>query len=65
MNIKNLGISLMALICLITLASLDFVLIPLVLKWILSWFGVGFSFLQSLTIVIFFNVITYGMRKRG
>ena len=65
MYIKNLGISLMALICLITLASLDFVLIPLVLKWILSWFGVGFSFLQCLTIVIFFNVITYGMRKRG
>ena len=65
MNIKNLGISLMALICLITLVSLDFVLIPLALKWILSWFGVGLSFLQCLTIIIFFHVITYGVKKKG
>lgn len=65
MNLKNLGISLIALVCLITILSLDLVLIPLVLGWILSWFGVGLSYLQCLIIIIFFNVLTYGMRKRG
>lgn len=65
MNIKNLGISLMALICLITLLALDFVIIPLGLKIILSWFGVALGFWQCLLIVIFFNIVTYGFRKKG
>ena len=45
--------------------SVDLVVIPLGLKIILSWFGIALGFWQCLLIVIFFNVVTYGFRKKG
>lgn len=47
------------------IVSVDLVVIPLGLKIILSWFGVALGFWQCLLIVIFFNVVTYGFRKKG
>lgn len=47
------------------IVSVDLVVIPLGLKIILSWFGVALGFWQCFLIVIFFNVVTYGFRKKG
>lgn len=61
----NIIIGLIAILLLLFLVALDFVIIPLGLKIILSWFGVALGFWQCLLIVIFFNVVTYGFRKKG
>ena len=61
----NVFLGLVAIITLIILLAFDFLIIPLILKSILSWFGVALGFWQCLLIVIFFNVVTYGFRKKG
>lgn len=56
---------LIAILGILLILSVDFVIIPLGLKIILSWFGVALGFWQCLIVVIFFNVVTYGFRKKG
>ena len=56
---------LIAILGILLILSVDLVIIPLGLKIILSWFGVTLGFWQCLLIVIFFNVVTYGFRKKG
>lgn len=61
----NIIIGLIAILLIIFLLALDFIIIPLGLKTILSWFGVALGFWQCFAIVIFFNIVTYGFRKKG
>ena len=56
---------LIAILGILLIFSVDLVIIPLGLKIILSWFGIALGFWQCLLIVIFFNVVTYGFRKKG
>lgn len=55
---------LLAVILLVVLVAFDFILVPLLIKAVLSWFGIYFSFLQCLVISILINVITYGFRRK-
>lgn len=61
----NVFLGLVAIITLIILLAFDFLIIPLILKSILSWFGVALGFWQCLIIVLFFNIVTCGFRKKG
>lgn len=54
-----------AILGILLIFSVDLVIIPLGLKIILSWFGVSLGFWQCLIIVLFFNIITCGFRKKG
>ena len=56
---------LIVILGILLILSVDLVIIPLGLKIILSWFGIALGFWQCLLIVIFFNVVTYGFRKKG
>lgn len=42
----------------------DLWFIPWALMNIIGWFGVTLSFWQCLLIVLFFNLVTYGFRKK-
>ena len=61
----NVFLGLVAIITLIILLAFDFLIIPLILKSILSWFGLSLAFWQCLIIVLFFNIVTSGFRKKG
>ena len=61
----NVFLGLVAIITLIILLAFDFLIIPLILKSILSWFGLSLGFWQCLIIVLFFNIVTCGFRKKG
>lgn len=61
----NVFLGLVAIITLIILLAFDFLIIPLILKSILSWFGVALGFWQCLIVVLFFNIVTSGFRKKG
>lgn len=65
MKDRKIGLLIIALISLAVIFAIDFVAIPLILKTIISWFGVALSFGQCLIITLFFNVITYSFRKKG
>lgn len=61
----DLLFGLLAIILIIGLFAIDLIFIPWVLKCILGWFGLALSFPQCLIIVLFFNIVTYGFRKKG
>lgn len=56
---------LVVILGILLILSVDLVVIPLGLKLILSWFGIALGFWQCLLIVLFFNIVTYGFRKKG
>lgn len=62
---KQALILLGAVALLLLIVCVDYVFVPLVLKSILGWVGIGLSFLQCLVITLFFNIVTYGFRKKG
>lgn len=64
MKDKCIGYLLIGIPIIIGLIAFDLVLIPWVLKRVLSWFGVVLSLGQCIVIVLLFNLLTYGFRKR-
>ena len=54
-----------ALITLIVVLGVDFILIPLLFKTILSWFGILITLPQSIVIMLFIYILIGLNKKKG
>lgn len=61
----GIGKLLIVLIALIVILGIDFIALPLLLKTILSWFGLLISLPQAIIIMIFIYLIIGLSKKKG
>lgn len=64
MKDKSIGYILIAIVAILGLLAFDLLLVPWLLTVIVGWFGFQLTLGKAIVLVIFFNIITYGFRRK-
>lgn len=65
MKDKSIGYLLIGVVAILGLLAFDLLLVPWLLTVIVGWFGIQLTLGKAIILVIFFNIITYGFRRKG